>query len=257
MEQPGPPATYRIESVDKALRLLWLLQERPRVTVTDASAELGVARSTAHRLLAMLQEHGFASQDVATRAYLPGRALLEIGLAAVRNLDVRAVARPELERLVADVRETVQLVLLKGSRTLVLDSVECAEIVRVTGRAGGSLPPHCTSAGKSMLARMSDDEVEALLGPDPLERLTDRSIGTHAELRAELARVRAEGYATNLGENEPAIAAVGVAIDVPRGSSPTAITVTAPYERLRPERVPEIAAAAAAASERISARLAG
>jgi IclR family acetate operon transcriptional repressor len=256
MEQVGPQATYRIESVDKALRLLWLLQERPRVTVTDASEALGVARSTAHRLLAMLQEHGFASQDVATRAYLPGRALLEIGLSAVRNLDVRAVARPELERLVAEVRETVQLVLLKGRRTLVIDSVECAEIVRVTGRTGGSLPPHCTSAGKSMLARMTDEDVEALLGPDPLERLTDRSIGSHADLRLELARVRADGYATNLGENEPAVAAVGVAIDVPRGSSPTAITITSPYERLKLERVPDIAAAAAATAERISARLA-
>jgi DNA-binding IclR family transcriptional regulator len=255
MEQTGPPATYRIESVDKALRLLWLLQERPRVTVSDAADELGVARSTAHRLLAMLQERGFASQDRATRAYLPGRALLEIGLAAVRNLDVRAVARPELERLVADVRETVQLVLLKGPRTLVIDSVECSEVVRVTGRTGGSLPPHCTSAGKSMLARMADEDVEALLGPDPLEQLTDRSIGDHAALREELARVRSAGYATNLGENEPAIAAVGVAIGVPRGSSPTAITVTAPYDRLRPERVPQIAAAATATAARISARL--
>jgi DNA-binding IclR family transcriptional regulator len=257
MEHTGPPAPYRIESVDKALRLLWLLQERPRVTVTDASAELGVARSTAHRLLGMLQEHGFASQDTATRAYLPGRALLEIGLAAVRNLDVRAVARPELERLVGEVRETVQLVLLKGDRTLVIDSVECAEIVRVTGRTGGSLPPHCTSAGKSMLARMPFEEVRALLGPDPLERLTDRTVGTLAELEAELARVREAGYATNLGENEPAVAAVGVAIRVPRGSSPTGITVTAPFGRLEHARIPEIAAAAQAAAERIAVRLDG
>ena len=257
MEQTGPPTPYRIESVDKALRLLWLLQERPRVTVTDASDELGVARSTAHRLLGMLQEHGFASQDTATRAYLPGRALLEIGLAAVRNLDVRSVARPELERLVGEVRETVQLVLLKGERTLVIDSVECAEIVRVTGRTGGSLPPHCTSAGKSMLARMSFEEVRALLGPDPLERLTDRTVCTLAELEAELARVREAGYATNLGENEPAVAAVGVAIRVPRGSSPTAITVTAPYARLEHARIPEIAAAAQVTAERIAVRLAG
>jgi IclR family transcriptional regulator, acetate operon repressor len=257
MEQSGAPAPYRIESVDKALRLLWLLQERPRVTVTDASAELGVARSTAHRLLGTLQEHGFASQDTATRAYLPGRALLEIGLAAVRNLDVRAVARPELERLVGEVRETVQLVLLKGERTLVIDSVECAEIVRVTGRTGGSLPPHCTSAGKTMLARLPAEQVRALLGPDPLERLTDRTVGTHAELAAELERVRADGYATNLGENEPAVAAVGVAVRVPRGSAPTAIAVTAPYGRLDTDRIPAVAAAARVAADRIAVRLDG
>ena len=175
----------------------------------------------------------------------------------MRNLDVRMVARPELERLVGEVRETVQLVLLKGERTLVIDSVECAEIVRVTGRTGGSLPPHCTSAGKSMLARMPFEQVRALLGPDPLERLTDRTVGTLAELEAELGRVREAGYATNLGENEPAVAAVGVAIAVPRGSSPTAIAVTAPFGRLEPARVPEIAAAAQAAAGRIAVRLDG
>lgn len=252
-----PPATYRIESVDKALRVLWLLQERPRLTVSEAAEALGVARSTAHRLLQMLQEHGFATQDVATRAYLPGRALLEIGLAAIRNLDVRQVARAELEQLVSEVRETVQLVLLEGPRTLVIDSVECVEIVRVTGRTGGSLPPHCTSAGKAMLAQLDRAEVRSLLGPEPLERLTERSIGTYDQLEPQLERVRAEGYATNFGENEPAVAALAVAVRVPRDVLPTAVTVTAPFERLSPDRVPACASAAAGAAERIAARLAG
>jgi IclR family transcriptional regulator, acetate operon repressor len=253
--EPGPPATYRIESVDKALRLLWLLRAQPHLTVTEASQELGAARSTAHRLLAMLVEHRFADQDPSTRAYHPGPALLEIGLGAIRNVDVREAARPDLERLAAALDETVQLVTLAGARTLVIDAAECSQALRVSGRTGGSLPPNCTSAGKALLAPLPFDRVRALLGPEPLERHTERSIGTYAELERELERVRERGYATNLGENEDGIGAVSALIRVPRGVRPAAITVTAPIARMIDERIPVVAAAAREAAERVTARL--
>jgi IclR family acetate operon transcriptional repressor len=251
----GPPAAHRIESVDKVLRLLWLLRDRPHLTVSEASDALGVARSTAHRLLAMLVEHRFADQEPVSRAYHPGPALLEIGLGAIRNLDVREVARPEIERLAARVRETVQLVTIAGSRTLVIDSAESDELLRVSGRTGGSLPPHCTSAGKALLARLDMEQVRALLGPEPLERETERSIGTYAELERELDRVREQGYATNFGENENGVGAVAVRIPVPREIRPAAITVTAPAMRMEPERIPSVVDAIRHTAARIGARL--
>lgn len=251
---PDGPA-YRIGSVDKALRLLWMFRERQRWTVTEVSDALGIARSSAHRLLATLQLHGFVIQDPASRAYEPGRALLGVGLAAVQGLDVRNVARPELEALVAETGETVQLIILQGDRTLIVDSVESAEVVRVGARIGGSAPPNCTSAGKALLARMPFDRVRHLLGPDPLETLTPRSIGTLAELRDELHEVRERGYATNFGEHEPGAAALSVAIPTPPDTTPAALTVMAPAMRLERDRVPVVAAAARAAAERIAARL--
>jgi DNA-binding IclR family transcriptional regulator len=250
-------APYRIESVDNALRLLWLLQDRQRLTVSEASERLGVARSTAHRLLSMLHEHGFVAQEPTTRAYHPGRALLEIGLAAIRNVDVRNVARPHLEALVDRVRETVQLVILEGARTLVIDSVECAQTLRVSGRTGGSRPPNTVSGGKVLLAELDAERVRTLLGPEPLQQLTERSIGTYAELERELELVREQGYATNFGEMEEAVAAVAVPIHVPRGVRPAAITVTAPSQRLAEDHAPAVATAANEAAERVAARLHG
>jgi IclR family transcriptional regulator, acetate operon repressor len=205
----------------------------------------------------MLLEHRFADQDPVTRAYHPGPALLEIGVGAIRNLDVRDVARPPLEWLADHVRETVQLVTLVGPRTLVIDSAECSEPVRVSGRTGGSLPPHCTSAGKVLLSQLGFEDVRALLGPEPLERRTERSIGSYAELGRALDGVRERGYATNFGENEDTIGAVAVGIGVPRGVRPAAITVTAPIGRMTQERVPTVVAAAQAAAERVAARLHG
>jgi len=87
---------YPIESVDNALRLLLLLAEQPRIRLTDASNYLGVASSTAHRLLAMLQYRGFVRQDSVSKAYVPGSALNTIAAAVNRQIDVRARARPVL-----------------------------------------------------------------------------------------------------------------------------------------------------------------
>src|SRR6266704_6869809 len=97
---------YPIASVDNALRLLMLFRDTPRVRLSEASEHLGVAHSTAHRLMAMLAYHGFVRQEPGSRAYVAGPALVEIGLAAVRELDIRLHARPVLESLAASLRET-------------------------------------------------------------------------------------------------------------------------------------------------------
>jgi IclR family transcriptional regulator, acetate operon repressor len=78
-----------------------------------------------------------------------------------------------------------------------------------------------------LLAQLPFEDVRALLGPEPLDRRTERSIGTYSELQRALDGVRRHGYATNFGENENTIGAVAVAIRVPRGVRPAAITVTA------------------------------
>ncbi|MHA6631087.1 helix-turn-helix domain-containing protein [Pseudonocardia sichuanensis] len=86
---PAGP-TYPIESVRNALLLVLLLRDRKRLRVSECAAELGVAWSTAHRLLAMLEHYGFLQRDAASRTYLAGEALLALGLAGVNRLDIRA-----------------------------------------------------------------------------------------------------------------------------------------------------------------------
>jgi DNA-binding IclR family transcriptional regulator len=247
--------SYGIRSVDNALRLLWLLRDERRLTVSEVSDRLGVARSTAHRLLGMLVAHGFAQQDRATRAYMPGSGLFEIGLGALGSLDVRREARPELQRLVGEVRETVMLIVLQGRRTLVVDAIESAEVVRVSARTGGSKPPHTVSAGKVLLAGMEPAHVRALLGPEPLEQCTKSSLTTYAELFADLDEVRARGYATNFNESEPDVSAVSVEVPVPPGLIPAAITVSVPNARMTLRRLPVLVQALRGAAGRIGASL--
>jgi DNA-binding IclR family transcriptional regulator len=246
---------YPIESVDKALRLLHMFREKPRWTVSEVSKALGVVPSTAHRLLAMLQWHEFAYQEPGSKAYVAGRALVAIGLAAVNRLAVRDFSHADIEALSRELGETVHLIILQGARTLIVDAVEGDQVVRVGARIGGSAPPNCVSAGKVLLSKMTDRQVAALIGPDPLPRRTSRSIGTLAELAADLAVVRERGFATNFDEHEFGATGIAVPIPVPAGVTPSAITVNAPSARVPSERIPAIVAAAATAAARIAAKL--
>jgi DNA-binding IclR family transcriptional regulator len=102
-------------SVDNALRLIRLLGTRGELRVSEAATLLDTSRSTAYRLLSMLEDHRFAEQDPATKVYAAGPALLEVGLSALASIDIRAIARPAMEQLVAEVDETAHLVILQGS----------------------------------------------------------------------------------------------------------------------------------------------
>ena len=158
--ETGP--AYPIASVNNALLLLLLFREQPRVRLTDACKYLGVAHSTAHRLLAMLAHHGFVQQEPVTRAYIAGPALVEVGLAVVGSLNVREQARPMMEELAAETGETVHLGVLEGDQVRYVDAVESERALRVVARTGTLVPAHCTSLGKALLAQLTDQQVAAL-----------------------------------------------------------------------------------------------
>src|SRR5919108_4840317 len=124
-----PRPRYPIESVDSALRLLALVADERAVSLSAAARHLDVAPSTAHRLLAMLEHYRLIKRDPATKAYGLGPWLGELGRAALGQLDIRPLARPALERLVAHLGETAHLVGLQGTEVVFLDCVECAATV--------------------------------------------------------------------------------------------------------------------------------
>ncbi len=240
---PKSPS-YPIESVDNALKLLHMLRTRSHIRVSEASSSIGVARSTAHRLLAMLQHHGFVRQDPFSRAYVAGPALLDFGLAIVRDRSIRAHARPFLETLSQKTGETVHLIVLQGREVLFLDCVESTKAVRVGNRTGLLLPAHCTSAGKALLAALPPDRFRALYPEQRLAGLTRRSIRTRAQLEREVSLVRKRGYATNFGETEDDIGSVGVLIQDRQRAPRAALSVAAPISRLTHKAISSMAKAA-------------
>ena len=246
-----------VASVDSALRLLSSFDGHPSLSVTEGAELLGVSPSTAHRLLVTLLARGFVSQDPTTRRYRPGPALLDIALGALQGIDVRRAARPHLERLTTEVRETVNLIVLDGALIRFIDSIEGPEAVRVRSRTGTVLPAHCTAGGKVLLAELDSRQLDDVLGEGGLGGLTVHSITDRATLDQELAAVAREGYATSFEQSTVGLSAVAVPIADARGHVVAAIGVSAPAARLDSQRVEEIVSAARAAAEAITADLRG
>jgi len=244
-----------LTSVGHAIRILLMLRDRQAVRVSEVAESLGVARSTAHRLLATLGAWGFVVQTRRRGTYRPGPQLVEVGLAALRGVDVRRVAHPHLEALSAELRETVSLIVVQGDRSWFLDSVESMEPLRVTSRTGRSLPAHCTSGGKVLLAELSPESLRRIYPDERLPTVTAHSVGCRSELEAELETVRRQGYATNFEGGEIGLSGVGVLIRDPEGRPLAAVAVSAPSSRLTDAHAGRFARAARETAGRIEREL--
>ncbi|GAC00907.1 putative IclR family transcriptional regulator [Gordonia namibiensis NBRC 108229] len=233
-QDPAIPAPqYPIESVDNALKLVLLLGEKPEIRMTDAARYLGVATSTAHRLLAMLQYRGFMRQDPVSKVYRAGPALTWVAFAIFGRLDIQGVANPVLRDLSERLRETVHVGILDGASVRFVAAVESPTAVRVASRLGRTMPAHCTSTGKALLARMSTEELHQLYPVEELETITPHSISSRSELEAELATIREQGFATNREESEDDVASVAVPIVTRAPGLRLALNASAPQHRLR------------------------
>lgn len=250
-----PVPQYPIESVDNALKLLLLLGERPEIRLSEATRYLGVASSTAHRLLAMLSYRGFVRQDPASKAYLPGPALTSVAFAIFGRIDVPRTAAPILRELSERLRETTHVGMLDGANVRFIAAVEGPAAVRVASRLGRSMPAHCTSTGKVLLAQLGETEVRQLLPSVELTRITPHSIGDRAALEAELARIRERGYALNREESEEGVASVAVAIPTRAPGLRLALNAAAPCNRLDESSYAAVVAALVDAAKGIGAQL--
>src|SRR5271167_766210 len=129
------PPPYAIASVDHALRVAVMLQLEDRLTVSEVAERLGVARSTAHRLLAMLVYRDFAVQDE-NHLYRAGPVLELAAHSQSRVSSLRAVALPHLRRLVDLLGETANLAIRTGDTVRFIASAECRQALRVGSREG-------------------------------------------------------------------------------------------------------------------------
>lgn len=219
---------YPLQSVDRALTLVSMLKEGD-LRVVDAAERLGVAQSTAHRLLAMLVHHDYAVQ-LRQHIYTAGPALIT-GLArAQQPPNLVQVARPHLESLCARTRETVHFLVLEGTGARFVDGVESSQALKVSTRVGMVLPAHITAGGKALLARLSREDLLRLY-PRGLRLTPDAAGPDIVALERELATVRRRGYAINVEQTEHRVNAIGAAV-VNGGRGIAAVAVAAPSARI-------------------------
>jgi DNA-binding IclR family transcriptional regulator len=225
--------TYSIEAVDNALQLLQLLRDGGALRLKDAAAELGVAPSTAHRLLAMLVYRGFAVQDE-NRRYVPGPAMGvgPAGLSWTRLL--RDLAQPHMELLSAQLNETVNLMVRVGTKVRFLATVEGGNVLRIGDRQGTVMPANKTSGGKAMLAELEPPMIEQLFRSHNAEIGGDTiPDAEYAAFSRELGAIRNNGFAANFEGTEEGVSALGMALHNRHGTVVGALSVATPATRFR------------------------
>ncbi|MBB3045631.1 DNA-binding IclR family transcriptional regulator [Nocardioides soli] len=162
MRDDGRPP---LESVDRALQLIEALRDGRTLTVKAAAEMLGVAPSTAHRLLNALRYREFARQ-VDDRGYRAGPALSGEDEAFTPE-ELTVAARPALELLHDRTDESSQLMIRRGTDIQFLDGVESTRPLRVAVRIGDRIPAHCSAGGKALLARLDGPAFDQLYAQGP------------------------------------------------------------------------------------------
>lgn len=248
------PPLYAVASVDNALRLASMLQLEGVMSVSEVARRLGVAKSTAHRLLAMLVYRDFAVQDD-DRCYRAGPVLELAAQSPSFNSALRVSALPHLRRLVDLIQESANLAIRTGDTVRFLACVETEQLLRVGSREGMVFPAHRTTAGLVTLAHLSQTHLEAIYGEGrsrdtPPERLD------LADLGRELATVQRKGFALNVERSERGVVAIGVPVLGDEGTAVAGLSVAMPSVRYDCRRLPNLVATLKAASAALSKDLA-
>jgi len=170
MEKENP--NYPIKVLDKTFSILdILLQHGSSMHMTEISEKLGLYPSTIHRILDTLKYWGYVEQDPKSQKYRLGLKLLELGMAKLHQMDLAREATPYLKELVKQCNETVHLGVLEGGEVLYLAKEESSQTIRMISYVGKRAPLHCTALGKVLLAYLSAEEREKILGEKVLPRL--------------------------------------------------------------------------------------
>jgi IclR family KDG regulon transcriptional repressor len=232
MSQPGRDGA-RLSSVQNAARLLKEFgSAEGSLGVTELARRLGLGKSTVHRLLATLTAERILEHDPATGTYRLGLMMWELGARVPVHRVLHDAATTVIEQLRNTTRETVQIAVRDGREVVYVERLESPHTLRIFGRIGHRNWAHCTSTGKVLLAFLPERQLEALLEGWRPERRTDATICALPQLRAELERVRAQGWAENIGESEAGAASVAAPVRNARGEVIAAVSVAGPVMRV-------------------------
>lgn len=247
-----------VQALDRGLRLLVALsREEHGVLLTDLARHLGLAASTTHRLLATLQQAGFAELEQDTGLWRVGVQAVPVGSAYLRGRDFVTLARPLMRKLTEDSGETSNLAIRRDDAAVYLSQVESRAMVRAFSRIGDRVPLTCSGVGLALLSRSTHEEVDALVERAGLPVKTDKSIRTPEALHQALTTARERGFVIDDEAQVPGMRCVAAPFFDTWGEVAAAISISGPSARITPERVDELGRLVADTAAAITKRIGG
>jgi IclR family transcriptional regulator, pca regulon regulatory protein len=246
---PLTPSSEFVQSLARGLAVIRAFDgKRPELGLSEVSRATGLTRATARRLLLTLVRLGYVRQD-GNRFSLRPR-VLELGYAYLSALSLPEIAQPHMETLVAQVNESSSIAVLDDTEIVYLVRVPTTRIMTITITVGTRLPAYPTSMGRVLLAGLEPDELEQRLSRMHIDPLTPTTVPDASALRAELDRVRGQGWAAVDQELEQGVRSAAVPIHDASGRVSAAMNVSVHASRmtmqeLRKEVLPNLLRTAA------------
>ena len=222
-EQSREP--HHVQSLERGLAVIRAFDAgHPELTLSEVARICDLTRAAARRFLLTLADLGYVRTD--GRMFSLTARVLELGYAFLSSLSLPEVAEPHLERLVAEVHESSSVSVLDGDDIVYVARVPTSRIMTVAINVGTRFPAYATSMGRVLVAALPDDQIEAYLNRVRLSRLTNRTVPTVAALRAELRKVRRQGFAVVDQELEEGLRAIAAPIRDRTGAVVGAVNVS-------------------------------
>ncbi|HOL17343.1 MAG TPA: IclR family transcriptional regulator [Bacillota bacterium] len=219
-------------SLERGLRTLFFLSTRKSVGVTELAQELQINKSTAYRILETLQKYNMVEQSKSSAKYRLGPAILRLSDQLYKNLNIIALARPHMIRLADEVGESVHLCLLCNDSAVVIEQIITNSRLIVNAKIGNIEPLHASSVGKCLLAFSEPAIMEQLLNRMEFPAFTDKTITDREAMRAEIEKIKAQGYAVDNGELSSDIKCVAVPVYNHMGEAIYSLGISGPLTRM-------------------------
>jgi len=223
----------RVGSVSRTFHILEAIKERGSAGVTELADALDIPKSTVFSHLHTLSEDGYLR--VEDGEYELSYRFLDFGHCSRMHSRLFEIAKPRVDALAESTGELVNLMAEENDEGVYL-YIELGEnAVKFDTYPGLRAPLYCTALGKVTLAYLSETTREEYIRTTDLEPVTDDTITDPDELRAELDRIREQGYALDREERSAGIRCVAAPIRHDKyclGS----VSVSGPVVRFQNER---------------------
>ena len=253
---PSPEQTT-IQALDRAVRVLKVLAEGEGMSLTELAEAAGEAPATVYRVLATFAAHGMVEVDPASQLWFVGQEAFRVGSAFLGRTSLVEQARSIMHALMAETGETANLAIADGGQVVFISQVETHEPIRAFFRPGTRGPIHASGIGKALLAHHPAEAVDRIVRDQGLAAFTERTITDRAALEAELAAIRARGWAVDDGERTEGKRCIAAPIFNEFREAIAGVSVSGPTVRMERTGGEALGARVRAAADRITRAIGG
>ena len=253
-----PTKNGNVQSLQRALSLMNCLAQSPSgLGLKDIAAEAGLPPSTAHRLLSTLLDQGFVHIQPGGQKWTIGVQAFSVGQSFLAGRDLIQIARAPMVKLMEETQETVKMGFLSGDHVVILTQAECSQPMRAFAEPGASLPLHCTSMGKALLAAHGKGAAHDLLVAQSITAQTAKTILKFDPLWSDIEATWARGYAVQDEEYLIGLRGAAACIYDENGKPAAALSVNGPSVRIPSDRLDQLGELVADVCQEITASYGG